>query len=378
MGNKDSNTFELSKGKKDLIDIIRNVICRDGTEIPQDVDWEIERKLAKYNHLEAIVFHAAPEEKKDALSDDYYRCVTMGIRQECLLAEIESVLSEAYVVYAPQKGSILRNDYPEPVFRYMSDIDLYIDPADRDKIRQAVGTIGGKLSGTESGDEQFIFPPNLGVEFHGRLLYRKTKNGIENYPDRSMVDGKRNRLTEEGFALNLIGHAVYNLSKGGLGVRYVLDLWIYRHRHAHQPDWDSVWERLKKDNIDRAAKNLFDLSEYFWGNGEKTDLLAELAEYVLSVGLHGDKKRGVLSEVANSGGKMNAIGKQVFRDREEYENRYQWLKKYPFLLPAAWVARAFNSLKNHRSEIGSWLKTLNRTQSREMKEHNKRLKRFGL
>jgi hypothetical protein len=63
------------------------------------------------------------------------------------------------------------------------------------------------------------------------------------------VDEGRNRLTEEGFALNLVGHTVGEMRKGGPGIRYVLDLWVYRHLHEPQPVWDAVLGRLGRDGM---------------------------------------------------------------------------------------------------------------------------------
>jgi len=100
----------------------------------------------------------------------------------------------------------------------MSDLDICVRPVDRALIRDAIETVGGVFRGTESGDEQFLIQQTIGVEFHGRLLYRKGPDGaIVNYPCWELVDSTKNRLTEEGFALNLIGQAVYDLSKGGPG-----------------------------------------------------------------------------------------------------------------------------------------------------------------
>ena len=153
---------------------------------------------------------------------------------------------------------------------------------------------------------------------------------------------------------------------------------MYRHRHSPQPDWDLVWDKLKEDRIDQAAKNLTDLSEYLFGNGEASPVIDELAEYVLAAGLHGNPMRGAASEMAQSGSKSKAIRKQVFRSRTEFENRYPWVKKCPLLLPVAWIVRLFSSIRKNRSHIKSWLKNIGSTETDEIDAQRERLKRFGL
>jgi len=262
--------------------------------------------------------------------------------------------------------------------RFLTDLDFYIRPEDRKRIRKVMEENKIFFRGTESGDEQYHAMDNVGVEFHGRLLYRRIKNGIENYPCWDYVDEDTNRLTEEGYALNLIGHAVYDLSKGGPGIRYILDLWVYRHRHPQQPDWAKVEEVLKKDGIYEAAKNLMELSEYLFGNGQRTELLEEMAEYVMQCGLHGSAKREAVSELALTGNRFSALCKQVFRNRAEFENRYPWLKKKPFLLPAAWVIRLGDSFKRHGEDISNWKKQRRTFTPEDIREQGERLSRFGL
>lgn len=256
----------------------------------------------------------------------------------------------------------------------MADLDFYIRPEDRPEIRAAMEGIGGKFNGVESGDEQFLFLGTVGVEFHGRLLYRRTNAGIESYPVWQFVEPETDRLTEEAYALNLIGHAVHDLAGSGPGIRYILDLWIYRNRHSPQPDWQVVDEKLRADNIHEAAHNLLDLSEYLFGEGEETPLMVEMAEYVLQGGLHGNYKRGLVSQAAGG----FPLLKQVFRNRKEFENRYPWLKNYPFLLPVAWGMRLVTSLRSHREVIGRWRKDTSRLNREEIAAQRARQMRFGL
>lgn len=209
-------------------------------------------------------------------------------------------------------------------------------------------------------------------------MYRNIKHGIENYPDWKFVDEKSNRLTEEGYALNLIEHVVGDLAKSGPGIRYILDLWVYRHRHQPQPDWDAVMDRLREDGIADAAKNLLDLSEYLFSDGAGTELMKEMAEYILAGELYGNSTRSTATEVARAGGKGKAVLRQLFRNRTEFENQYPWLHKHPYLLPFAWVLRIVNNLRRNRKTITSWVEDMKNTSKEETIRQQEKLKRFGL
>ena len=373
--------------KYDIVRIIRSVVINQGVATDfSDVDWNSLWYDALKNHLEGIVYLAAKEHCElvpkvlfQQMQREYYKMTSRDVLQINLLERIEAKMKEAGIPYALQKGSILRYDYPDSIMRFMSDLDIYIDPHDRDRIKTAMEQIDGVFRGKESGDDQFLFYNKFGVEFHGRLLYRKNNKGIiENYPALEYINSDKNRLTEEGYALNLIGHAVGDLAKGGPGVRYILDLWIYRNRHIPQPDWDRVFSVLEQDGILIASKNLLDLSEYLFGQQKETELIKEMAEYVLQGGLHGDPHRSSISEIAITGGKSKALFHQLFRSRVEFENRYPWLKKYPFLIPVAWVMRLTSSIKRHGRVIRSWNKRVNKASNQEIERQRVILRRFGL
>ena len=364
--------------EKQFVQLLRVAISDE--EPPCDIDWTGVWNLARRHHLETIVWETAktdptvPEDIKLKFSNVSNKMIARDIQQGWCIEQIDKALDDAGIHYAPLKGVILKNDYPQSYSRFMSDLDFYIKPEDRPAIREAIERIGGKFKGTESGDEQFLFQERFGIEFHGRLLYRKTKAGIENYSDWNFVDESCNRLSEEGYALNLIGHAVHDLAGSGPGIRYILDLWIYRNRHEPQPEWQAVDKLLKRDKIYDVSRNLFNLSEYLFGNGEESPLMVEMADYVLKGGLHGDYKRGLASQAANG----RVVSNQLFRNRTEFENRYPWLKKYPFLLPIAWVMRIIQSLKRHRKIIGRWWKDMRGVSSKDAEMQRQAMMRFGL
>lgn len=365
-----------------LILLLRRAVC--GGELPDEpLQWEELVRLSALHKVESILYYAVkdveemPDEAKRALQKAWVCDIARDTRQEYTANRIRASLQAAGVIFAPMKGLLLKYDYPLPHLRYMSDIDFYIRTGDRAKIKQCLMELGATRENDDCGDIAYDLPGGVHAEFHGRLLYRAGTGGVLGYPDWKQVVQEKNRLTEDGYALNLIGHLAYNLSRSGLGVRYILDLWIYRHRHEPQPDWEKVMTQLKQDGLDQVAQLLIDLSEYWLGDGRATPVLEELEQYILESGLYGFSERGALSEASFNRGKAGAVWRQVFRSREEFQNRYPWLRECPFLLPAAWVMRAVKSLTSHRTFIEQWVRQLRQTPKAEIKAQKERLKRFG-
>ena len=353
------------------------------------IDWETVWGLARWNHLEVIVGRAleecpdVPEHIRTAAADIAERMRARAIFQELFLQQIEGSLKNAKIPYGVLKGTILKHDYPSVSCRFMSDLDFYIRPEDKPAVTECMHKLGGKDGSPDAGDIEFHFDGGVTAEFHGRLVYRKSAFQVECYPEWSLVDKASDRLTEEGYALNLIGHAVGDMARQGAGVRFVLDLWVYRHRHEPQPDWNMVFSRLEADGIAKISRNLFDLSEYLFGDREsipagKVPLMEEMAEYILDGGLYGNNARKAAIENAMAGGKVKTLTRQIFRSQDEFENRYPWLKKKPFLLPAAWIMRIAQTWNTRKGVVKQWLKRMDSVTPEEVNEQREKMRRFGL
>lgn len=372
----------MSAVYRQFVALLRCAVC--GGEVPAGpFDWDALLRLARRHRVEGIlhlVLKSAddvPDGVRESLQKAWQRALVQDARQEYAARQIRETFSVAGIPLAPMKGLVLKNDYPSRELRWMSDLDFYIRPEDRERIHAVMESLGAVIASTDSGDINYAMTGNVCVEFHGMLLYRVGSGGVGGYSDWSRVVEDENRLTEEGYALNLIGHVAYNLAHAGCGARFILDLWVYRHKHPGQPDWNEVMGQLKRDGLDRIAQNLLDLSEYWFGDGPGSELLDELGAYILEGGLYGLSKRETLSGAGFHGGKLGAVKAQLFRSRDEFENRYPWLKKYPFLLPATWVMRGVKSLRIHRAALGRWTRQLNQNDRKEIEEHQARLKRFG-
>lgn len=373
----------MNVNQTDFLSIVSNAVCGREEPLSPNPDWLGIWRLALRNHLEAIVqsfaraHGGAPSELLAQMEQAYYAAVAHDVQQRATINSIVAALRNSGIPYAPMKGCVLKNDYPASHLRFMCDVDLYIRVEDRGRADVCLREIGAMRTGESAGDGTYVIA-NTGLEPQSMLCYRLEHGQIVHYPDWSLVDEERNCLTEEGFALNLIGHCVGDIRKGGPGLRYVLDLWVYRHRHQTQPDWEFVYDRLRHDGIYDAAKNLLDLSEYLFGNGVPSPLMEEMADYVMSTSLYGDATRASTTEVALSGGRGGAIAHQVFRDRADYENRYPWLAGRPWLLPAAWVIRAGHVIRTRPQTVLGWLRGTESVSRSEADAQRDRIKRFGL
>ena len=163
----------------------------------------------------------------------------------------------------------------------------------------------------------------------------------------------------------------------GLGIRYVLDLWVYRHRFDAQPDWDIVFEELRRAKIDRVAQTLILLSEHWFGNESQEELPQGLEEYILSSSLYGMTGQVALNNASLAGCRLRAISHHLFLTKEEYIKRYPWVAGRLYMLPVAWAVRIVHTLRHHGQQTVSWTNGLIGIQSDTLQNRRDMLKRIG-
>ena len=153
---------------------------------------------------------------------------------------------------------------------------------------------------------------------------------------------------------------------------------MYR-RHTPRPDPAFVAGELERAGLAGFARRAEALAEAWFGGGAMTPELAELGEYVLTSGAHGTEKRAVLNAACFSRGGTgaSALLERAFYPRAELENRFPWLRGRPWLLPAAWCARAFRAVTRHGGHIRRWSGAAARITPEELAEQREKLRRFG-
>ena len=374
--------------KKYFIDLLYQAL-HDPNHLPPcpletEEQWHMLRKLLRRNKLESLAFTVLQGESKlpkvlrEQLNQQMLRDLVLDTRQQHLMGILRQTFAEKNIPFAMVKGAYLKQDYPQSHLRFMSDIDLIIEPERKDDAENTIRDMGGEFHGYDGNDAIFIMPGNLTLETHRYLFFRREKTGIAPCSDWSYLDKAKNELTEDGFALQMICHLLSNLCKAGLGIRYVMDLWVYRHRHSVQPDWDKVMAQLEDWGLKKVTENVIALSEYwFTGNDGAPFFLPELEAAVLDSSLYGKAGQGAVNNMGMAGSKSAAVAHHVFLSKEELQKRFPWCKKSDLLLPAAWVARAGQTLVYHSGSVKSWLKKLASTDQSVIDAQHQYLKKLG-
>lgn len=283
------------------------------------------------------------------------------------------------------KGVICRELYPNPDYRSSSDEDLLIPPEEFLAAHQAMLEYGMVTAEPEEKlDELYEVPYGkpgspLYVELHKML-----------FPKESGAYGELNRFFEQvhqnatkvpinGVPVGtmeptdhffyLICHAFKHFLHSGFGIRQVADMIAFANHYGAEIDWQQVLSSCKEIHADKFAAAVLQIGRNYMNFSEEKSSLPEewkqikveespLLEDLLDSGIYGDsnmsrKHSSNLTldavEAKKQGKKVKTnIWKSLFPEFRSMKMKYEYLERYPFLLPVAYGSRILKYIKESK------------------------------
>ena len=314
----------------------------------------------------------------------YLQAIFRDTQQEYIKNQLQAALIDAEIKHIFIKGAVLKADYPVPALRTMCDLDVLVYAKDFDRIEYIAKVLGGKAMAGDGNHRNFCFFDCVFVEFHPNLLHHATHIGTDINPgwqyEKKESTTCSSELTEEGFYLNTICHLANHFVEGGVGVRFLMDVWVNRHLRKPEANRTFVVGELERFGLLDFAEKIEQLAEAWFGNQAMTPLLDEMGMYILTSGSHGTAARAMLNTMSLSAGgnRASALWAKAFYPKAELEDRFPWCKGKSLLLPAAWCVRAFRATTKHRDIVLNWIKGTEKISKNEVSENREMLRRFGL
>ena len=360
--------------------------CALQGKVPENApsDPEALYKFCKFHSITSIVAMALEEIWKTAPIDEavmkkWRQNRDQVIRKNILLnAERERILGYLESIgcwYMPLKGSLLQYDYPKFGMRQMSDNDILFDESMHRQVYEFMTGSGYEAVTYQQGkDDEYVKKPLYNIEMHralfGNALYPELAEYFRDVKQRLIKD-EQNRFgyhfSREDFYIYMVTHAYKHFIHGGIGIRNLLDVYVYDSKYGAEMDWEYLGRELGKLgawefdlSCRRLGKKLFadpDAHREF-----SPEELAVLDNF-FSSGTFGteqqamEKRLKALSGDGKSGGKLRYVLQRLFPRLELLKERYHILYQHPWLAPVYYVIRLF-SLIFRREAIGRELRNL--------------------
>ena len=269
------------------------------------------------------------------------------------LEQICKALDDAKIHYIPLKGSVIRAYYPEPWMRTSCDIDVLVK---QETLEKAIETLKAKLEFTcekiGGHDAQMFSPIGVHLELHYKLNSNSPlEEGVlsQVWSHVKSFDNPHCEMTEEMFYFYHVAHMAGHFKVGGCGVRTFLDLFLLRKSLAYSDE--KLRELLKAGGLEAFYDAICAVADFWFGDGEKTPLVAEIEDYILNAGMYGDMKHRVAIQQKQRGGSVRYLLSRIFMPYSQLKFVYPKLQKHPILFPFYQVKRWFNLLKKDSRKV---------------------------
>ena len=358
-----------------IITLLKSAVTRQTLSLPEGFSLEEALPLIRSHNIVTMAYDGAVRcgiSPKDPLMQKLFAAyckatiVSEGQRKE--LGRIREAFDRERIDYMLLKGSRMKDLYPLPELRTMGDADILIRTEQYDRIRPLMESLG--FEEKEESDHELVWrSKGLYLELHKRLIpsynrdfYAYYGSGWELAKD---CCGTSYSMTPEDEWIYLFTHFAKHYRDGGIGLRHVTDLWIWRRRNPSM-DEKYIETVLKKLGLLEFHGNILRLLELWFENGSSDVVLDVITEFIFSSGSFGDAEMKALS-LAVRGSKHGAAGMSsrmlylrelVFPDAEALQGKYKVLKKAPWMLPAVWVARPFYKVLFERKSVTRKLESM--------------------
>lgn len=329
------------------------------------------------------------------LNNVFLSRVMVETNRRNMLHTVIQRFEEDNIEYCVIKGEVLADLYKEPICRVSADTDILVKKNHIDKALGILQSFGFEIGSHDKHSYHIgCSHPIAGtIEIH-YALYREVVNDII-FLSVEYCEDYRRLILKDGFALQTMGvtdglvyitlHLIKHFLGKGVGIRQMLDLLLYMEHYHNQINWEYYKQLL-------ARLKYFDFIRNLIGIGIRYMSFSQAAfppNYVLF-----EECETILDDMDDGGlfGKENeqreAFLKVYIKERfyklrsdnydaymkEKYstpllslllpglsqiKNNFPYLARMPWLLPFAWVHRAWLIVTERRESVKNVKRALN-------------------
>lgn len=387
----------LNQQQQGLLLLIRSAMLQKPEKLPENFSLAravnlIERQQITSIALEGALLCGISPELPEMQMLIEKSCALYSL-SSCQMDEVKRLcvdFDDNQIDYLLLKGTNLKELYPEPHMREMSDADILIRIAQYEKIKPILCS-RGFVAGQESDHELHWDKPTLHLELHKRLIPSNNKQFskyFQNIWNRAICisDAKSQYiLTKEDELIFYIVHFAKHYRDGGIGSKHLIDLWLFMKNNAGM-DTDYISAELAKLSLSDFFSNLCATMQVWFGDrahDEKTELITEV---ILGGGAYGRYDMQYIASAARYSkaagstkrGRMKRIKYLFFPAFDTMCRLYPILKKAPVLLPFVWVYRWIHALIFKGKTVKTRYAEAKSVTPQVIEEYQKKLTSVGL
>ena len=344
----------MNQFQNDILTIINNVLNGQDNKVSAQFSYEECFEFAKMQQLQVMLFEGLKgyEDFKNSpvFSDFSLECkklVSHSIVQDYEIKALIDEFDNANISYAPMKGTLLKDLYPNDLYRSMSDADILIKVDEYPKIKKIMIDCGFVQAGETEQDYAWR-KHNCLIELHKALISENNKDFYKYFDTgwkllKKVEDTTRYEFSPEDNYIYLYTHFAKHYRNAGVGLKYVIDFYVYKKAYKDM-DKNYLEQQFKKLKLYDFYLNIERLLEV-WFNGKESDEKTDfITDELFGNFVYGFQQKSRLMNDAkvykkHGNSKFARFIIMLFPPYNVLKYRYKPLKKCAILLPVFWVWR---------------------------------------
>ena len=375
----------MNTTEKQFIDLlsnsIRNEVCKKKYD---NVDWNELRKLSRKHTIEGLIYSALNKAEllenidEDKVKDLKKEVFFTGVTQISNMSKLEKVFNEFSKENVPVivlKGLVVREYYPQPEQRSMSDADIFVKAKDINKSKKILIDLGyTEIDAEASHHIKYIKSGYPMIELHWHVMKRDGfSDELDLFEDDiwdrtievKVKGAKVLSLGYEDLALHLCMHMAAHLAASGFGVRQIADLVLLVEKKGHLIDWTLFINKAEEFGFKKFIIIMFKICNILFSMDipkemavykiDDEEMFESLISTIFDGGVYG--KKDMASNFANqvafnykgkdSNATIGAIRRYfrfIFPSIETMSDKYSYARKIRILTPIAWIHHLFSGI----------------------------------
>lgn len=361
-----------------------------------DVDFYKLYELASFHCVNNTIYYGIIMLPKEFLEHNAIKlfkesCFKGSLIELTQKQETEKILcmfEENKIKCMPLKGYVIRSYYRSADMRSMGDIDILADEKDLHKAKEIMFKLGYCLKQEGINHDVYYKPPLVYIELHRALIgssEKKLKSHFKTGWQYSKLKENSKyiyKMSNEDYYVYMIAHLAKHFKRGGAGIRFIMDIWVYNNYFKDKLDWEYINEEFRKSELLTFSNNIKQLSKVWFDDADSNELLDEMSEYIISNGTFGTTKNATASMISKGNGyekeKIKYLLYLVFPSYERMVCLFPRLKRFPFLLPVYWLIRGIIRLFFRKKKVFEYLFAAKSVSKKEVNDMKSFLCRSGL
>lgn len=340
------------------LQLLKSVITNSHLSEPSvDVDWHSVYLFAVSQSQFSVfcdgvnkVSNRPEQSVMDKLNTTYLSHIKRDTVRDKAMNDIIERFESEQIKCMGLKGYVIRNLYPNTVYRYLSDFDLLCAPENFSKACEVLTQMGYKLIKDDPHHTIFV-SKNLAVELHKKLFINKYGDYFSDGFNKAVLCEGYNyvyTLEPDKLYIYFIAHTASHFAQAGIGLRSITDAFLLYSNYRDFINSEYTKGELEKLGLYTFSKEFINLALYIFTDSKKSEITENLLDFVCESNTSGNSVKESQLKAVKAGGKTAGVVKNVFPPYKYLLYRYEWLKNKPYFVPLAWVKRFFDILLNSK------------------------------